>query len=59
MEVAWEDRGAIAHKAYFHPHHALDYQFERDWWTRVFDACVSTEKKMVPGGTEILITKEW
>lgn len=63
MEVAWEDRGKIAHDAFFMPSEYDQYlnwnylgKQMKEWWNRVFDACVAAEKKMVPGGTTILVT---
>ena len=59
MEVALEDRGRIPHDAYFQGKFLKwENSSSQLWWNRVFDACVSAEKKMIPGGDEILIVKD-
>jgi hypothetical protein len=51
MEVAWEDRGKIAHEN-FYPE--ANYEWDclpmsvKAWLNKVFDACINTETLYTP-----------
>ena len=68
VEVAWEDRGKIPRIEFDKDVDGLSNikclpwddvsETVKDWWNRIFDACVSTKKLTTIDGKEILVTGE-